>query len=430
MAIIDAGIKIQRAHVALMKHQETASYTEFFLMGSSSIDEGVPTAYTDGFNRVYGKEFIEKLDEKYVRGIVLHEALHIALKHVMRFKKEFKENRILTNMATDFVVNDIINSMETKDFAVLPEGALYDEHFHNWDTREVYEYLKKHSKVKPKPNPQKPCDKSGEGGEPSDSQDSNSGSGNDLVQEIEVDVEGRKYTYHEFDEHAFDKMLDGMTQEELKDLEDKIDKSIQSGGVLAGTMGAKMPRSIEGLLEPKVNWWEYMREFVTSSMRGNDEYTWRKFNKRQMANDIYMPSVENESIGELIYAIDTSGSIGAREISEGATELANICNTVMPEKVRVLWWDTEVHGEQIFTDNYSNIASLLKPVGGGGTMVSCVSQYIKDNNIKAEAVIVFTDGYVESNPTWDISTPTMWLVTENRNFKPSVGKLIKYERKE
>ena len=66
MAIIDAGIKIQRAHVALMKHQETASYTEFFLMGSSSIDEGVPTAYTDGFNRVYGKEFIEKLDEKYV----------------------------------------------------------------------------------------------------------------------------------------------------------------------------------------------------------------------------------------------------------------------------------------------------------------------------------------------------------------------------
>ena len=149
-----------------------------------------------------------------------------------------------------------------------------------------------------------------------------------------------------------------------------------------------------------------------------------------MANDIYMPSVENESIGELIYAIDTSGSIGAREISEGATELANICNTVMPEKVRVLWWDTEVHGEQVFTENYSNIASLLKPMGGGGTMVSCVSQYIKDNNIKAEAVIVFTDGYVESNPTWDISTPTMWLVTENRNFKPSVGKLIKYERKE
>ena len=67
MAIIDAGIKIQRAHVALMKHQETASYTEFFLMGSSSIDETVPTAYTDGFNRVYGKEFIENLDEKFDR---------------------------------------------------------------------------------------------------------------------------------------------------------------------------------------------------------------------------------------------------------------------------------------------------------------------------------------------------------------------------
>jgi predicted metal-dependent peptidase len=95
--------------------------------------------------------------------------------------------------------------------------------------------------------------------------------------------------------------------------------------------------------------------------------------------------------------------------------------------VRVLWWDTEVHGEQVFEDNYQNISKLLKPVGGGGTHVSCVSQYIKDNNIKAEAVIVFTDGYVETDITWDISTPTLWVVTENRHFKPPFGKLVKYE---
>jgi predicted metal-dependent peptidase len=38
-----------------------------------------------------------------------------------------------------------------------------------------------------------------------------------------------------------------------------------------------------------------------------------------MANDIYMPSMENETIGEVIVAIDTSGSIGTVELTEFAT---------------------------------------------------------------------------------------------------------------
>jgi predicted metal-dependent peptidase len=423
---MEADVKIQRAHIFLMKHPETAMYTEFYLMGKSTIEKDIPTACTDGFNKMYGEEFIGGLSDKEVRGIVLHETLHIVLKHVIRFKTEFKANRILTNMATDFVVNDIINSLEDKNCAVLPDGALYDAHFHNWDTREVYDYLKKNSKVKPKPQNPAPCDNSGEGGENDDSQDSNSG-GDDGINEIEVDVEGRKYTYHEFDEHAFDKVISGMSQEELEELNDKIDRTLQNSGVLAGTMGGNLPRSISGLLEPKVRWDEVMREFVTNSMRGSDEFTWRKFNKRMMANDLYMPSLENENIGELIFAGDTSGSITDEMITRGATELASVCELVNPSKVRVLWWDTEVHGEQVFEDNYQNISKLLKPVGGGGTHVSCVSQYIKDNNIKAEAVIVFTDGYVETDITWDISTPTLWVVTENRHFKPPFGKLVKYE---
>jgi predicted metal-dependent peptidase len=50
--------------------------------------------------------------------------------------------------------------------------------------------------------------------------------------------------------------------------------------------------------------------FIMSSTRGNDEYTWRKFNKRQVANDLYLPSIYNETLGEVVIAIDTSGSIG------------------------------------------------------------------------------------------------------------------------
>ena len=216
-----------------------------------------------------------------------------------------------------------------------------------------------------------------------------------------------------------------MTIEEKKAVAKDIDDALREGQILAGKLGGKTPRSIDELLQPKVDWKAELREFISSSIKGNDEYTWRKFNKRLMANDIYMPSMENESIGELVVAIDTSGSIGTVELTEFATELVSICNTVTPEKIRVVWWDYDVHGEQSFNvDDYGNIAHLLKPKGGGGTRLSCVSDYIVKENIDAEAVVVFTDGYLESDVRWEVTTPTLVLSTENRHLDLPVQRVI------
>jgi predicted metal-dependent peptidase len=92
----------------------------------------------------------------------------------------------------------------------------------------------------------------------------------------------------------------------------------------------------------------------------------------------------------------------------------------------VLWWDTQVHGEQVFEGNYNDIAKMLKPMGGGGTHVGCVSDYMVKNSINAEVLVIFTDGYVEGNIKWDVTAPTMWFVTENGRFDPpSGGRMVK-----
>ena len=189
-------------------------------------------------------------------------------------------------------------------------------------------------------------------------------------------------------------------------------------------MGGNIPRAISDVLEPKIDWKAVLREFVSSSTKGKDEFTWRKMNKRQLANDIYLPSVEDETVGEIIYAVDTSGSISDEDLSKVAGELASLCEMCTPERVRVLWWDTEVHGEQIFEGDYGNIAKMLKPVGGGGTKVSSVSDYIIKKGITAECLIVHTDGYVESNINWQLKIPTLWLVTMCRSFDPPSGKKV------
>ena len=417
--------RIKRGHIALMKHPQTALYSGVMLMGTSAVEEGVPTAYTDGVNKKYGRKFLESiLSESKVRGLILHENLHVALKQVVFGRAMFMENRKMANLAADFVVNDIIANIDgtiagtSERLVELPDGAIYDPMFHDWSMREVYNYLKKHAK------------KGGGGGQGGKGQGNPPPSGgtqsndDDDMDGDTVTVNGKTYDISQADEHDF--IGREVSAEEAKEILDDIDKALREGGMLAGRMGAKIPRVISDLLEPKVDWRDALREFVSSSTKGNDEFTWRRMNKRQMANDIYLPSVMNESIGEIIVAIDTSGSIGGAEITEFATELVSICEVCQPEAVRVLWWDTQVHGEQVFKDNYSDIAKMLKPLGGGGTHVSCVSDYVVKNKLKAECVLVFTDGYVENDINWKITDPTLWMVTQRRDFEPPMGKKVMF----
>jgi len=405
---MDAELRLKKAHITLMRHQETCLYAGVMLLGESSIaDEGCPTAYTDGFNKRYGREFMGSLKDEEVRALILHENLHVLLKHIPRHKDLMKENARLANVAMDFVVNDIIENLQDKSLAKLPEGGLYDPKYHDWSVREVYNDLKRQMEK------EKEKEKGNEKGK-SDSEGNEKGSGG---------VSGLQ----PLDEHD-DADMQQASAEEIKEIGDKITEAIQQGSMLAGKFGVKVPRVISETMQPRVDWRETLREFVTSIARGRDDYSWRRMNVRRMVDDIYMPSVQSETIDEITIAIDTSGSIGQRQIDEFAAEIVSICEMVTPEKVRVLWWDTKVHGEQMFYENYDNLASMLKPQGGGGTKVSCVSEYVINENLQSDCLVVFTDGYVERDVKWDAKVPTLWVVTERHSgFNPPSGQRVDFE---
>ena len=150
--------RLKRSHVALMKHPETALYSGIILMGKSTIDNNVPTAYTDGVNKVYGREFVDKLNDEELRALILHENLHVALKHLNRFMKEFKAEPQLINASADYVVNDIIVNLQDRNFCKLPEGGLVDSKYHNWSVRQVYNDLKQKQDNNPDFKPQDSLD--------------------------------------------------------------------------------------------------------------------------------------------------------------------------------------------------------------------------------------------------------------------------------
>lgn len=377
-------LKLKKAHIRLMRHPETCLYSGVMLMGESSVVDDCPTAYTDGKNKKYGRKFLEQLSVEETAALALHENLHVLLKHIPRHRDLMKQDARLANMAMDYVVNDIIVNLKDKTLCKLPEGGLYDPQFHEWSVRQVYDFLKKEQQQ-------------GGGGSRS------------------------KSTLDEHDDQA----MQEATPEQLKKLSDEVSQALQEGAMLAGKMGIKLPRVISDAMQPEVDWRDALREFVSSMVRGNDEQTWRRLNRKRLSDDIYMPSTYSERPGEIVIAIDTSGSIGDEILAEFAGEVASICENVTPDMVRVVWWDTKVHGEQVFQDNYDGIVNMLKPQGGGGTRVACVSEYLIENNYSPDCVVVFTDGYVESEVKWDTTAPTLWMVTRNKTFTPPTGQMVK-----
>jgi len=385
--LVDVETRLKKAHIKLIKHPETCLYGGVILMGESSVvddPKDCPTAYTDGFNKKYGRAFMETLSNPEIAGVVLHENFHVLLKHIPRHRDLWKENKRLANIAMDYVVNDIITEIGKKypDLVCLPKGCFYDPMFTGWSVRRVYEYIKKE------------MDNGKGGGRPQES----------------------------FDSHD-DAEISDMTPEELEGLGKEIDEAIHQGGILAGKFGVKIPRVIKDLMQPEIDWREVLQDFWTAHVRGADEFTWRRFNKNRLADGHYLPSTINESIGEVILAIDTSGSISNEDIAKVASRIQELCDTLPPERIRILWWDTEVHGEQVFEGNYSNIASLLKPMGGGGTRASCVSEYIVKGGLTADCMIMFTDGYLEHDINWQTHIPAVWLIKEggNETFFPPRG---------
>lgn len=409
--------KLKKAHMRLIQHPETCLYAGVIMMGESSIIDSCPTAYTDGYNKRYGAQFMSTLDDLEVAGLVLHENLHVILKHLPRHTDLWKADPRLANAAADYVANAIIMAIKDKNLCRLPEGGLYDERFIGWSVREVYDYLKT--------------------GQPKD-QAGSDGRGNPLPKgepqrdkgssgEESVTIGNETFDLSGMDEHDFDN-VEQMDDEALKELSEDINEAIHEGSILAGRMGVTLPRSVSEMVEGSVNWREEFSQFVTSFVRGADELTWRKFNRRRLADDDYMPTTISETVGEIIVPIDTSGSIGSMELAEFAGELASLCEICQPDRVRILWWDTKVHGEQIFTGDYSKLRTLLKPLGGGGTTVTCVSEYINKKKLTADCMVVFTDGYLGSSFDWPVTIPTLWMITRMRGFVPPVGtKAVKFE---
>lgn len=397
---LSAEQRLSKNITAIMGNPKYVALAGVLMIGEKGIKDDCPTAYTNGRDDYYGRAFVEGLADSEFRFLILHETYHKLFKHLTTWEHLYKDDPKLANMACDYVINLMIADENRDMFAVMPKDAegnaigLLDEKFRNMDTAQVYKILKQEQED----NLTNPVSESGEG----------EGGG--------------------LDEHDWEGAQE-MSADEQRELAQEIDQAVRQGALTAGKVGSGGNRAIDQLLQPEVNWREVLREFITETCRGNDDSTWRQPSRRHLAMGMLRPSGITERVGELVIAIDTSGSIGQQELTKCLSEIKGVCDTVRPESVRILYWDTKVCSDELYGDVPNACASLeqltqtTKPAGGGGTMVQCVPDYIRDNNINAQAVIVLTDGYLGGD--WGAWTmPLLWGILDHKSARPTIGKTL------
>ena len=385
--------RFKKVKIALMRSKMFVGLSGIMMLGKTMLDDTAPTAMTNGRDEWYNPEFIFKFGDKGAGFIIVHENMHKAARHMQVYTKLRAIDPRLTNAACDQWINlRIVAADPTESLVAMPRDengnivGLYDEKYKGWTVLQIFNDLR-----------QKQQDGEGGGGE---------GEG--------------------FDDHDWEG-AEGLTDEEKKKLEGDIKQAIQQGQMAAKRAGLGAGGEQLGLgelLRSKVDWRAQLQEFVSSVCADKQESSWRRPNRRYLQYDMIMPTMVSESIKEIVLARDASGSMYAnKRLVKVTSEMAAITSMLRIDRVHVLDWDGVVGKHTVMAgDQVCNADAVTTVTGGGGTDPSCVSNYIKKEGIKPDAVIVLTDGEVPNWGEWDC--PVLWVIANEATITAPMGKTI------
>lgn len=455
---LTAEQRLQKSVIDILGRDEFVALSGVLMVLQQSVESKdvarptTKTAMTNGMKITYAEEFVDSLTDAELRFLVLHEAFHCMYQHLTTWEWMYREDAALGNAACDYVINiqlvDMGDEMyerarsaigsAAERFIVMPKCGLCDAKYRGMDSAEVYALLKKEQEQEQEDeqDDEQGSESSGDSG----AGNPGPGAGDDGDDEDEGDEPGEGDAGvppnnqgrgagkpQGFDDHDWEGAA-AMPDEAKADAARAMEEAMRQGALLAGKLGTGGERLVEGILAAKVRWQDALREYLFTVCAGNDYSTWRRPNRRYISAGIYMPSGVSETIDEIAVAVDMSGSIGGPELSQFLGEIGAICQTISPEVVRLLYWDTEVvRAERYTKDQLDTITQSTKPAGGGGTAPSCITRYLAESNVKPRVVVVLTDGYVGADwgGTWPC--PVVWCIVGNKSAVPATGQAIHVE---
>lgn len=178
-----------------------------------------------------------------------------------------------------------------------------------------------------------------------------------------------------------------------------------------GNVPAGYSRFFEKLLEPKITWQDHILMLINRTV-GEGGLRWdlpHPYLGNAGDDQYFMPAPTGFGAGWIVIWMDTSGSIGEKELLDGATEVVGLLEEVNPQRLTVIWNDAAISYVDEIRDAADMAAVRKRGVkGGGGTDYEPVQTWIKKNGDgNPDLFIGFTDGYV-TFPKKEHPYPTIW----------------------
>lgn len=380
---MDAETKIARAKTRLvLDHPFWGS----LVLGTTFHKDDIPTMCTNGQWIKWSADFVDKCSDKNVVFTVAHEISHIFLKHCDPIKEIDGKpvNAEVQNMAMDYVINPILIDGNVGE---MPEGGLYDPKYHGWSWLKVYrELMQMDESERPQPQPW--------GGNVGSPEDDN---GNE------------------------------MQGSELEQFNATIDQRVflaATGAQSAGKLPSAIAELVERMRRSKVDWRDVFNRFIGGDQP--DDYTFRKPNKKVWySQGIYTPSIDKIGVGDVVVAVDTSGSVSTAELQQFLGELNNITDDHKPRSVTVITCDADI--KSVVRYEQGDIIDTIECNGRGGTRVEPVFRYIRENELPVDNMVYLTDMGIWDFPDNTPDYPVLWVSTDPQCSDAPFGETTRIE---
>jgi predicted metal-dependent peptidase len=380
-------LRIQKARTALLLDHPFFGSLLYRLKDRES--RAVKTMATDGISLLWNLEFVETLTAATLAGTLAHEVMHPALHHHLRRSGRDPKR---WNMACDYAINPLLVDAGLK----LPEGVLLESRFRGMSAEQIYNLLESEEDAGPN------GDNDPQFADPNDS--NGSPDGNESSDPSAPETDG-----------GIGQVLDAPRETEDSPTEQEqarewviAFKQAMTVAKQAGRVPAGLDRTMEGVAEAAVNWRELLRRLWSETTAS--DYSWMRPNRRHLWNGLYLPGVIKEGMGEIVIAVDCSGSISGRQLRLFEAEARSILEGQRPERVYVLYFDAVVQKIEIYEAGQT---ISLHPVGGGGTEFRPCFDWVEERGITPQTMVFLTDLY-GSFPSDAPPYPVLWASTGRR----------------
>lgn len=340
---------LNKVKMDLLTNKKAAFISSIFFSMKFKWDESVPTACVDGITLSVNPDFFLGLPPKVRLFVMVHEAWHIAFKHISRFKyhknKSEDENK-LSFLKYNYAADYVINLQCQDDGFEVWEHALISEDYRDMSTEQIYNLLKD---------------------EDDDNFDPDKG---DMVMPSPGSADPKEQ-----------KILDQQIDQIIMKASTQAEMSKESGSI-----PGEVQFYIDKLKNPKLPWNVILQKYMNDFDRS--DYSFQRPNRRYMPQ-YYMPTLRGVTLEKLAVAWDLSFSVSKDDVAVMMTEVEQIRSKLVPEITEVVTFDHDIKGCTTLSPHEP--IQKVRLVGMGGTDLNALIEYFMKQGKKPNVLVVFTD---------------------------------------